>query len=144
MISCPRGLCPWGKGHLPSKLKMNWMSSGCQGIINYQFGSLMITSLPCSHMSSPARGGHCNLGPCCTSKPATRWDRFLHHQSQKQRTPRNTWHEITVNWIVLGTNTKKERRVKRQRSARGIWKTLVNLTMCTPTFSSLSHSTFPA
>lgn len=44
-----------GKDIFSSKLKMNWMSCGCQGIINNQFGSLMITMLPCSRMSCSER-----------------------------------------------------------------------------------------
>lgn len=45
-ICYARRLCHWGKGHVPSKLKMNWMSPGCQCIINNHLVSLMIISLP--------------------------------------------------------------------------------------------------
>lgn len=141
-------ICHCGKGHSLSQSKINWMSTGCQRIINSQFGSLMITPLPRNHMSSPenvnvtlAHAAHPGSGidSYCISPPP------LQKQAlSSQRTPTNTWHEIAVNWIVLGRMQKKKRGSEEVEENKWYWKTLVNLTMCSPTFSSLSHSTFPA
>lgn len=112
-ICCARGLCHWGKGHIPSKLKMNWMSSGCQGIINNQLGSLMITLLPESH---------CNLGP---GQRCSAID-VLYKPSVSEPWP--TRHEITVNWIVLG-QTQRKRGSEEVAEYKRHWKTLVILTL---------------
>lgn len=127
MICCARRLCHWGKGHVPSKLKMNWMSPGCQGIINNHLVSLVITLLP---------EDRCNLG---LGQRCSGIDVFYKPSFSEPRPTRD------LKSLLIGLYWDKCREKEWSEEVaeyKRHWKTPCDFNLVPPT--SLSHSTFLA